>query len=76
MSVLDLAVASEARALVDEYRRRCLWFLRPDYYPDTADDVIRVLGYIERHGDLDAFRRAGVLRQWLSRHTSAPSAGS
>jgi hypothetical protein len=25
----------ELRALMDEYRSRCLWFLRGDYYPST-----------------------------------------
>lgn len=62
--------------LVDEYRVRCLWFLRGDFYPSTVAERLRVLGYIERHGDLEAFRRAGELRRWLSRSSSAPSAGS
>jgi hypothetical protein len=30
---LDPALDSEVRSLVDEYRERCLWFVRPDYYP-------------------------------------------
>jgi hypothetical protein len=75
MADFDIAVAAEARALVDQYRRRCLWFLRQDYYPETDADLVRVLGYIERYGDLAAFRRAASLRQCLSRPTSAPSAG-
>jgi hypothetical protein len=62
--------------LVDEYRVRCLWFLRADYYPSTHEERLRVLGYIEGHGDLEAFRRAGELRRWLSRTSSARSAGS
>jgi hypothetical protein len=62
--------------LIDEYRTRCLWFLRPDYYPTTTDQRLRLLGYIERHGDLHAYRRASSFRQWLSRPSSAISAGS
>jgi hypothetical protein len=62
--------------LVDEYRPRCLWFLREDYYPVTDDERIRVLEQIERHGDVAAYRRAAELRQCLSRTSSAPSAGS
>jgi hypothetical protein len=66
----------QVRALVDEYRTRCLWFLRPDYYPSTPGDCLRVLGYIERRGDLEAFRRAATLRRWLSPPFSEASAGS
>lgn len=63
-------------ALIDEYRTRCLWFLRPDYYPTTTEQRLRLLGYIERHGDLQAYRRASSFRQWLSHPSSAKSAGS
>lgn len=62
-------------AFVDEYRARCLWFLRSDWYPQTLEERLRALGYIERHGDANAFRRAGVLRQWLSRPSKEMSAG-
>jgi hypothetical protein len=75
--VLDeRSVAEAVDRLVDEYRVRCLWFLREDHYPKTREERLRVLGYIERYGDREAFRRAGELRQWLSRNSSAPSAGS
>jgi hypothetical protein len=62
--------------LVDEYRSRCLWFLRPDYYPTSDEDRLRVLGYIERHGDRAAFQRAAAARRWLSQGSSARSAAS
>ena len=62
-------------ALVDEYRTRCLWFLRPDWYPGTRAERLRALGYIERHGDVSAFRRAGAMRRWLSRTSNETSAG-
>ena len=62
--------------LVDEYRLRCLWFLRPDYYPSTDSERFKVLLYIERHGDRDAYRRAREMRRWLSQTSSAPSAAS
>jgi len=64
------------KGLVDEYRSRCLWFLRPDYYPATLEERLRVLGYIERHGDLSAFKRAATLRQWLSRSSNETSVDS
>ena len=68
------AIAAVHR-LVDEYRARCLWFLRPDYYPSTPEECLRVLGHIERHGDREAFRRAATLRLWFSQNSSASSAG-
>ena len=60
--------------LVDEYRTRCLWFLREDYYPQTLADAARVLDYIERYGDKEAFQKAATLRQWLLQNSNAPSA--
>ena len=68
------SIEETVNRLVDEYRLRCLWFLRSDYYPMTDEDRLRVLSYIERHGDREAFRRAAELRQWRSRTSSAPSA--
>ena len=64
------------RELVDESRDRCLWFLSRDYYPATPEEAEQVLGYIERYGDLEAFRRAARIRTWLSPPSSATSAGS
>lgn len=60
---LPAALDAELRALVDEYRARCLWFLRPDLYPEDREQALRVLGHIERHGDREGFVRAGRLRE-------------
>jgi hypothetical protein len=67
--------AEAVNRLVDEYRQRCLWFLRTDYYPVSDVERLRVLAYIERYGDRAAYRRAAELRRWLSRTSSAPFAG-
>jgi len=64
------------RRLVDDYRTRCLWFLREDYYPTSAAEREQVLRQVEQHGDLDAFRRVAELRTWLSQRSSETSAGS
>ena len=64
------------RALIDECRDRCLWFLRRDYYPQGIDESLRVLDAIQRHGDRAAFRRAADIRQWLSPPSNVTSAGS
>ena len=76
MDSLSPESGSALRELVDEYRDRCLWFLRRDYYPATIVEAERVLDAIERHGDRDGFRRAAQIRQWLSQTSSATSAGS
>jgi hypothetical protein len=69
-------IAAQVDDLVDEQRISSLWFLRPDYYPSTHEERLRVLEQIERHGDLDAYRRAATLRRWLSRLSSVASADS
>ena len=69
--------ASEVAAidtLVDRYRNRCLWFLRPDYYPATDSERLHVLAYIERYGDLEAYRYAARLKRWLLQNSNALSA--
>lgn len=72
----DVTIAAEVDRLVDEQRIACLWSLRPDYYPATIEERVRVLEQIERHGDREAYRRAATLRRWLSQPSSAASAGS
>lgn len=69
----DDNLRQQVNALVDEYRERCLWFLRRDYYPSEPQDMLRVLDYIRRYGDREAFRKAGALYQWLSLHSSGQS---
>ena len=63
-------------ALVNDYRARCLWFLRPDYYPETPAEQLRVLSYIQKYGDQDAHIRASHLRRWLSQLCNANSVAS
>ena len=69
-------VAAEVNALVDEYRLRCLWFLREDFYPSNHAERLQVLDSIERHGDRAAFQRAATLTRWLSQNPSEPSVAS
>jgi hypothetical protein len=64
---------AEILELIESYRDRCLWFLRPDYVPATVPDMLRVLDLIERYGDRKGFERAEKLKQWLQRDSSARS---
>ena len=62
--------------LVDACRVECLWSLRPDYYPRSDEERLRVLEAIQRHAGLEAWREAARLKRWLSALSSATSAGS
>lgn len=59
--------------LVEQYRDRCLWFLRPDYLPSTREEVLRALDLIERYGDRAGYKRAEEIRAWLLRDSRALS---
>jgi len=74
MAETRTSIARAVDELVDDYRERCLWFLRRDYYPVTPAEQLQVLRYIERHGDSTAYRKAAALKQWLSRNSSDRSA--
>ena len=76
MTETELRLEEGVSRLVDEYRTRCLWFLRPGYYPSGGAEQLRVLEQIEKHGDREAFQRAGELRKWLSQSSSAGAAAS
>jgi len=72
----DPALDAEVRAFVDDYRERCLWFVRADYYPSTPDEILRVLRWILARGDMKAFQRAGKIEEWLSRTSNETFAAS
>jgi len=67
------ALFNEINVLVEEYRARCLWFLKPGFSVSTQEEALRVLDLIERYGDRSAYQRAERLRQWLSLHIKAVS---
>ena len=62
-----MTIAEQMAGLVEEYRDRCLWFLRPDYRPATHEEMLRVLEWIERYGDRAGYERAEEIKAWLSR---------
>lgn len=75
MGALDEQVNGELRRLVDQCRDRCLWFIRKDFYPQTRSEALRAIDRIQRHGNLEEFKRAGKLNQWLPQTSSGESAG-
>jgi hypothetical protein len=72
----DVELARQVDELIDECRSASLWYQRPDYYPRSRADRLRVLDAIQRHADRDTFIRAGRLKEWLSRSSSDASADS
>lgn len=70
------AVTAAIDQLVDECRVQCLWYVRPDYYPRTDPERLDILEAIQERAGLAVFQRAGALKAWLSRHSSAESASS
>jgi len=76
MDTADTTFETALRALVDDYRTQCLWFLPIDYYPDTSESRLRVLDAIQRHGDRAAHIRAAALRRCLLQSSSDTSAAS
>jgi hypothetical protein len=58
-------------SLLETYRARCLWFLRPDFVPASKEEWMRTLDLIERYGDMAAFKQAEEARKWLSRPSKA-----
>lgn len=69
-------IAQAIDRLVDEFRARALWFLREDYYPQTLEERLRVLRYIEERSDVPTFKRVAELRKCLLQSSSEKSAGS
>jgi hypothetical protein len=69
-------IEEDMRDLVDDCRGQCLWYLREDYYPQTRGEMLRVLDRIQRHGNVELFRKAGEIKRWLLRNSNEPFAGS
>ena len=69
-------VLDDVRALVDEVRTSCLWFVDKAFSPVTADEAMQALRSIERRADRKTYVRARQLRAWLSQHSSEESANS
>jgi len=60
-----MAAGDSIEKLVEDYRARCLWFLRPDYMPTSDDEILRALSLIERYGDRAGYQRAEEIKSWL-----------
>ena len=68
-----MGMSDKLVVLVEEYRDRCLWFLRADYFPTSPEEIRRVLEWIERYGDRSGYERAEEIKAWLSRDSKVTS---
>ena len=68
-----MEISEKLAVLIEEYRDRCLWFLRPDYFPVNPSDRRRVLDWIERYGDRSGYERAEEITTWLLHDSQATS---
>lgn len=66
-------ILAAVHRLVEANRLRCLWFMKEDFLPRSAEEADRALARIEIHGDRQAWAEARELRAWLSRTTSEAS---
>ena len=72
----NTAVRKAALEFVRQHRHRSLWSLGAGHEPATTEELLRAIRRIERTGSRKAYVEARRLREWLSRDSSAESAGS
>lgn len=75
MEIAEKELIKEIRTLIEKYRVQCLWFLKENYFPETPEQVIRILEKIEKHSDRKGFIRAREIKQWLLQKYSVKSFG-
>ena len=66
MTVEEIIKTPEYISVVDDYKDVCLWFSPECYHPHTGVQLEQILTSIERNGDLNAYKRVGRIRKWLS----------
>lgn len=65
MTIEEIVQSEAVHTLVNDYRGMCFWNLAEDFLPRTREQLLMTLDYLERYGDLAAYRRAGRIRKWL-----------
>ena len=70
MTVEEIIKTPEYRTLMADYQDMCLWFAPEDFSPKDEGQLLFVLDNIDKYGTLDADRRAGRIRAWLSQSFS------
>ena len=63
----DMAKIEGFRSIVDEYRPTCFWSFKKDFSPENPEQMLMAAEALECYGDMAAFRKAGEIREWVSR---------
>ena len=70
MTVKEIVESEAFKSVVEDYRDVCLWFADLSKPPRNEVQLEQVLSSIETYGDVNAFKRVGRIRSWLSPHFS------
>ena len=65
MTEEEIVNSKELKSVVEDYRSMCFWNFAEDFMPKDRRQVFLALDTLERYGNMDAYRRAGEIRQWL-----------
>ena len=66
MSFREIVQSADYQSVVNDYRSTCLWFANDELHPANEVQLEQVLSAIESSGDIEAFKRVGRIRKWLS----------
>ncbi|MCP5008014.1 MAG: hypothetical protein GY941_29380 [Planctomycetes bacterium] len=65
MPELSNEIQEKVNGLIDKTRSQCLWFFKPDYYPQSLEETLMVLKKIEINGNRENYINARKFSQWL-----------
>ena len=65
MTEEEIVSSKELKSAVEDYRSMCFWNFPEDFMTKNRRQVFLALDNLERYGNMDAYRRAGEIRQWL-----------
>ena len=66
MTIQEILTGDELRSLIDKYRSVCFWNFADDFMPENERQLLVAIENLERYGDMEAYRRAGRIKKWLS----------
>ena len=73
MTIEEIVNSKELRSLIDDYRGMCLWNFAEDFMPKDEQQVLFAVEALENYGDMNAYRKAGRIREWLSQASKQKS---
>ena len=61
----EIIRSEDVRSVVADYCAMCFWNMAEDFYPQNREQVLMALDCLEKYENLDAYLRAGWIRNWL-----------